>query len=640
MNEIRVAVVGAGMAGLTAALRLAERGYVVDVYEERGFIGGQFSAHTHDPDPGPESLYYEHSYHMLLGWYHNFWQVVEDIGLEREWDFEPRTAVRHLARGAFHDWLVHGGAEGPTSLPRMPALVCPGSPKHAWRNLFSGIASPPDMFLYAYSLVDLLSQPLGGARLLDEYTVNGFVQSRLYASERSAELHDHTLAKAFAYPSYLSSAASYQRFIKYGFANPEPMLWVLKGDIQRYFHRHLESKLRGLGCRIHPLHRVTGIVVATGGRDAVPRAAGISYLELVRDEGTRECVAGEFEGITLFEEPLPKDGKPDPAGSATRQEYDYVVVAVPPGALASLKIYDAKGTPISDTDHRILPLRRELFQFVPRLKAQSMASLDLHFTRKVPGIPKEHVVLLDSEFGLSFIDNSQAWPGHPHTVLNVVASDFGSLSHVTPAHAEFLIIKELARYVPFDPYVDLDQTKTHFQTNVGDRLFVNEVGSQRWRPGSQTVLPNLFLAGDYCRTVIDVVTIEGAVTSGLEAARALQSQAISERRLRPGDALARLIPIAEPDAYSEAEMLALKLMLAPHAYVAKALSWLYERTTSATTNEVPSFDPARIDEVPMAGDLLSAGMKFAMMPWAMAAECWRLGWSAWGGMFGPSGPAR
>ena len=67
--DINVAVIGAGMAGLTAALRLAERGFKVTLYEQKPEIGGQFGAHTHD-----DVHYHEHCYHMLLGWYHNFWQ--------------------------------------------------------------------------------------------------------------------------------------------------------------------------------------------------------------------------------------------------------------------------------------------------------------------------------------------------------------------------------------------------------------------------------------------------------------------------------------------------------------------------------------------------------------------------------------
>src|SRR5215813_13863261 len=47
-REVRVAIAGAGIAGLTAALRLAQRGYKVTLYEANPFLGGNLSAHEHN----------------------------------------------------------------------------------------------------------------------------------------------------------------------------------------------------------------------------------------------------------------------------------------------------------------------------------------------------------------------------------------------------------------------------------------------------------------------------------------------------------------------------------------------------------------------------------------------------------------
>ena len=52
-------------------------------------------------------------------------------------------------------------------------------------------------------------------------------------------------------------------------------------------------------------------------------------------------------------------------------------------------------------------------------------------------------------------------------------------------------------------------------------LLVNTVGTWDKRPTSQTKIPNLFLAGDYVQTNIDLATMEGANESGRTAVNAL-----------------------------------------------------------------------------------------------------------------------
>jgi phytoene desaturase len=54
-----VAVIGAGLGGLSAALHLRAAGYTVDVYEKNAEIGGKMGIHRHDPfrfDTGPTVL--------------------------------------------------------------------------------------------------------------------------------------------------------------------------------------------------------------------------------------------------------------------------------------------------------------------------------------------------------------------------------------------------------------------------------------------------------------------------------------------------------------------------------------------------------------------------------------------------------
>ncbi|MFG3595862.1 oleate hydratase [Bradyrhizobium sp. RDI18] len=75
----KVTIVGAGIAGLTAALHLAQRGYEVTIFESNSFVGGKFRA----VEWKGSGSFHEHSYHMFLNWYHNFFDIADAIGARK-----------------------------------------------------------------------------------------------------------------------------------------------------------------------------------------------------------------------------------------------------------------------------------------------------------------------------------------------------------------------------------------------------------------------------------------------------------------------------------------------------------------------------------------------------------------------------
>jgi hypothetical protein len=182
------------------------------------------------------------------------------------------------------------------------------------------------------------------------------------------------------------------------------------------------------------------------------------------------------------------------------------------------------------------------------------------------------------------------------------------------------IVTELGNYLPIT-YADV--AYWHIETNAGDELFLNEVGSELWRPGAHTQIPRLFLAGDYCRTFIDVVTVEGAVVSGLEAARALQQHVTDDRAgtIRADDPLLRPIDIVEPEAYPQWALFALATMLAPYAAAAKVWSAMLSQSRAVSQGQsLPGLNPQAMAET--AAELFWAPAQFATQWWAGA-------WAAW-----------
>jgi uncharacterized protein with NAD-binding domain and iron-sulfur cluster len=503
-----------------------------------------------------DAVYHEHCYHLFCNWYRNFWSLMDQIGIEKREAFSKHNELYHLFPG---DAPI---GQRTRTLEKLSAVGSGG------KNLLSGAASPADMATWFYSMADLVSQPINPGRYLDQTSVHALLRSGWYATEESAKFHEFLLAKAFAVPPYLSSAYAYQAYIKYTLMDPDPMLWVLKGNSYHALFKKFEERLRSLP--------------APGQCDL---ALGMEVTQLLKpNDRITELKVRPADIFGSMRDP--DDGKPAQRpgeGSASRFHPDYVILAVPPIALADL------GGPFREHVPGLANVRK--------LQSGVTAALDLYFKRHLPDIPNGHVVLRDSRYGLTFVDNTQCWPRtDPNltdlqqvhsdgsqttsTCLNVAITDFYKIDGLSKPEATKLVIDELQEYLQFDPQ-DIDYSRTYLQMNNNEPLFLNEVGSEPWRPDTRTEIPNLFLAGDFCDNEIGVVSVEGAVVSGLLAARAVQARAREDWQegkltdVRPllHDAK-ELEPICVelPETYPELNTAALKLMLAPYAVAAKTLA--------------------------------------------------------------------
>lgn len=495
-----VIIAGAGVAGLTAAHRLLERGFTVTLVEARNEIGGKLGAHPKQPEPETpaevpktgETDWEEHAYHMYLNWYHNFWELMDEIGTRG--NFMAMPFIRFIKR------------DRPG---RRYQLKNFGSFETMGQNVASGLAGPADMFIYAYSLFDLISRPVFRPRRFDETSVLEFMTSLPYMTNAALRGSTRTLAEAFACPTYLSSSRSYRTFIRYGFRLPKPSMWLLRGNthdcIFAPWRTYLQNQ-HGTRFRVLTGKRVDGVALENG---------QVHHISVHKEADIE--VGGDL------------------------------ILAVPPNQLGPLVSYE-----IAQHAPRLANVRR--------LQSKPMISLDLYFNRKLGHIPRGVTVLLHSRHRLSFLDQSQIWSGwNRGTFLNVVASDADPIVHFERDRIVDLITRELQHYLSFS---HADIAGHNLRTNVGEELFLNEVGSWQYRPRARTGIPNLFIAGDFCQTVIDVVTIEGAVVSGLNAAEAVR------RKRGVGDR----IKVIEPEAYPTLPLTALACAERPLAYAAKAVS--------------------------------------------------------------------
>jgi hypothetical protein len=515
----RVTVAGGGLAGITAALRLAERGYRVKLYEQKTMLGGDLASR-----PAADGVELDVYPHMYLSWYHNFWGLLGGVtGDDRSERFLPFSSIRQLRRGDY---------------PRFTAITDMYSPSRMVQNLFSGVGPPADMFVFGYASVDLLAERLNPTMDLDNVSVTGFLQARPYMTKRAAAACDSFITMVWAIPSYLAAADDYREYLAYSFAEHTPAFWLANGSALQQVIGPLTEALEEAGVEIVRSVQVTRV----------------------------SCTDGRVTEIGLQDvQPHPESHSWVGTGAGWSEEVDELVLAVPPDVLSSL-------VRTGDPGHRLVEAQPKLAE-LSRLSSQRIPILHLYFTRKLRRIPPEPVGLFDSRLALAFTDISQTWEGATDfagkTVLSLSASDPYGLPGTGRHDDAFAMLLELADYLDFDPGTewgessDIDWDRTRYEPNTDAELFVNETGTDVWRPAAAVEsIENVAFAGDFCANRIGMTTIESAVTTGLEAARV-----IVERR-----GIGTPVEIAEPDAGMSALYVWLRYAWAPYALAAKAWS--------------------------------------------------------------------
>jgi uncharacterized protein with NAD-binding domain and iron-sulfur cluster len=523
-----VTIVGAGIAGMSAALRLVQAGCPVTVLEKSPRIGGQFGAVKEGP------RYHEHASHILADWCRNFFALCKEIGLKHPPDppenGEPDKYAAFEAQPVFLTLqpLSPGRAtrakgRDASDFKRLEYL---GASQYFWKNASAGVAHWSDMAIYQYSVLDLLSDDSLDddqfKEFLNRVSVNGFMHSRCYASDIAALLHHELLLKVFAVPSYRTSARSYQTYLRHMAAFPpgqkiagdrsdlSPSFWAMRGNVHDTFWEPFER--------------------------AVKRAAeknGVSFRIRRDAEVTSVTVAGgKVTQIHVGKRPEEIDGP--------------LLLAVPP---AGLKAILQKSPALAKAAPDLVD--------VGYLEAVPVPALNLYFNKDLK-LPKEHMTLLDasddfydpdsslarkngiaSKYGLSLVDHSQLWPELPKgkTVLSVLAADAKLLMEEPDDTITRRILDVLKQYIRFD---DRDIEHAHLQNHAEEPLFVNTEGSWEYRPEARldegarmfprvhdrtrNPVSNLFMAGDYCRSEVDIVSLEGAMVTGISAARLICDQ--------------------------------------------------------------------------------------------------------------------
>lgn len=458
MRRQHTIVIGGGLAGMTVAWELARRGCAVTLLEASERLGGKAGSNLVD------GRLYDHGYHVFPGWYRNTRRLLRELQIDSHLIDIP--CVHYVRPGEF---------------PQKHTLWEISSLLNLWRNLRSGLVPWYEAVLAGYYALDLSGAPFRHRGFLDRVSANGFLRSRAYATEGVAAAHQAFVLQAVSTPNYEISAMTAKRVTESWFRVPSPIFSILDGNLQETFIEPFRRAVEAEGVRVLTGHRVERLLV---------EGDVVSAVVLAKNGATAEI--GEADDFVLATPHEVTLGLVDPELFAAEEQKD---------------AYPIDEKRLSDLAH---------------LRSAPMAAMHVGLRRRVPEIPPEHTVLMDSRYELSFVDVSQHWAGLPCTELSVIASDFWSLETLSEAAAREELLTELLRYLhPAVQREDLDPARIHLFTNVSVPLFLNTVGAWSYRPNTKTRLANLYIAGDYCRTQVDLTTMESAVSSGLATARRL-----------------------------------------------------------------------------------------------------------------------
>ncbi|MEU7154385.1 FAD-dependent oxidoreductase [Streptomyces sp. NPDC045470] len=509
-----VAVLGAGVGGLTAAHELAERGFQVTVYERKALGGKARSI----PVPGTgtggrRDLPGEHGHRGVFGFYHNLPDTLRRI---------PYPGNVH----GVHDnltsvpWIAFARDDGRADLP-IPTTPFEGRTLDvdALRRMLVG------------AVQQLFHLPLHEAAFFARQLAILMTSSR----ERAFGQWEHV--KWLDFLAVEGKSTEYEKL----FGGGAQVIQALKPEdaSSRTCGQGVEAILFSLLQRgtDGPSNRIFNGPTSEAWIDP--------WARHLRSLGVRFAMDHTVDALELSGGRITAARAATPAGPV-RIEADWFVAAVP--AERARALWSA---PIRAADRRLAGM--------DRLRTTWSHGIQYFLRRPVP-VVQGHVAYIDSPWSLVSVSQSQFWrsdfprtwgDGQARDSFSVVVSDWDAPGALYGKPAKRCTRQEIAAEVWAQMKAALEDTgRTYLPDDVLHSWFLdpavsgtggpepandepyllNDAGSWEHRPDAATAIPNLFLAADYVRTYsnVDFTSMETANEAGRRAANALLDAAGSD----------------------------------------------------------------------------------------------------------------
>ncbi len=506
----RVIVLGGGVAGMSAAHELAERGFDVTVYETRPIPGGKARSM---PVPGSgtdgrRDLPGEHGFRFFPGFYRHLPHTMRRIPYRGR----PEGVFSNLV-GAERVQVVRDGRAEVVAPAHFPSSL---ADLHlAFRSLFAfatDVGIPLAEQLYFADRLLLLLTSCDKRRLeeLEQQTWWKFSGAGSRSEAYGKFLADgltRTLVAAKAREMSARTGGTILLQLLFDLSRPGGQAdRVLAGPTNDMWIDPWLAHLRRLGVDYRLEHQVQAIHVRRG------RVSGVTV------------VAGGLE---------------------IEDAADHYVAALPVEVMRMVA-----GDALKEAEPRLARLHR--------LRTRWMNGIMFYLDRDVP-LVRGHTIYIDSPWALTSISQAQFWrefdleqmgDGRVEGVLSVDVSDWEAKGILHGKQAMYCSKEQVREEVWAQLERGLDDAGIDVlheanvlawfldpsivypnpteATNL-EPLLINTAGSWSDRPEAVTALPNLFLASDYVRTHTDLATMEGANEAARRAVNGILAATGSSR---------------------------------------------------------------------------------------------------------------
>ncbi|MGI8333935.1 hydroxysqualene dehydroxylase [Actinomadura scrupuli] len=494
----QVAVLGGGVAGLSAAHELVDRGFEVTVYE-RDTLGGKARS-IFPPGTGTGGrldLPGEHGFRFFPGFYFNLTDNMRRTPFPGNangcWDNLTRATAYLMSRSGGRADLT---APFPFPLPPQPSIYSLATLK---ATIVSGLQTlfrlPLTEAAFFAEKVAVYFSSCDERRLgqWENITWADYVRADWFSDEYNKFAADGTIRNLAATKSKDASThsvafvaeATVWSILGIGNEPGSSVDRVLNGSTAEKWLDPWVAHLRNLGVKFNVGHNVDALQVS-GGKITGARVTG-------------------------------------PGGAASTVTADWYIVSMPCERAVKLLSADVLAADPS-------------LSGIKSLRTDWMTGLQLFLKKQLPLAPG-HVNYVDSNWAVTSISQEQFWSrdfstygdGTVKDCLSTIISDWtkeGNFNNkkardCTPAEIAAETWKEMKAHLNdtgTDVLTDdmlhswfLDPAIVRSGTGVTNEtpLFIQQPGSWKLRPTSKTKIPNLFLAGDWVKTPINVTTMEG-----------------------------------------------------------------------------------------------------------------------------------